>query len=162
MAAGAKGIAGFSGTALLVVAVDQLTKAWALATLFPGHARPLWGPWLTLRLVRNSGAAFGVLAHSSPLLGAFGAVAVALTTLVAWRTADRGLRLGLALLAGGAVGNLLDRLLRGAVVDFLSLPFWPVFNVADASIVVGAALVLLAARREAVLAGRGMGRKQEG
>lgn len=141
----------------VLVAVDQATKWWALAALDGGRTIDLF--WtLRLRLVFNSGAAFGVGAAYAPVL-ALVAVAVVVVLLRAGR-ALQGVwpRLAIGLVLGGAVGNLLDRALRGggellggAVVDFIDLQWWPVFNVADMAITGGAVLLALTARHDAGL-----------
>ena len=140
-----------------LVAVDQATKWWALGALDGGRTIDLF--WtLRLRLVFNSGAAFGVGAAYAPVL-ALVAVAVVVVLLGAGR-ALQGFwpRLATGLVVGGAVGNLLDRALRGggellggAVVDFIDLQWWPVFNVADMAITGGAVLLVLTARHDAGL-----------
>lgn len=115
----------------------------ALRHLQPGESLALPGHLLYLTLVRNPGAAFGILAHATPLL-------VALTVgvlVVVWfnrrKLAKQPLllKLGLTLGLAGAVGNLIDRLRVGYVIDFLDLRYWPVFNVADMGIVAGVALL---------------------
>lgn len=144
--------------ALLAVAAgvyvgDRLTKAWALDTLEPGVARPLVGQVLQLNLIFNPGAAFSLGTSMTPV---FTVIMVAVSVGILWacrRLGSWGWAVGLGLLLGGATGNLTDRLTRppgfgvGHVVDFLQLPYWPVFNVADASIVTAACLVALLAMR---------------
>lgn len=137
-----------AGTSLLVVALDQVTKWWALRRLsLAGCAVPdgcidLVGS-LRFRLVENPGSAFSIGTNLGPLLGVVAGI-VAVVLLGASRRADRWLAFALGLVAGGAVGNLIDRVgraddgwLSGDVVDFVDLQWWPVFNVADAAIVVG-------------------------
>ena len=138
-------------TAAFVVAVDQVTKSWALRVLDDGPVDVVWT--LRLNLSFNSGAAFGLGKGLAPFFVAAGVVMVVVLVAVgraAGTTPPAAVALGLVL--GGAVGNLADRLLRdhgGAVVDFIDLQWWPVFNVADAAITCGAlALVLTGARRD--------------
>ncbi len=132
--------------AAVVVALDQATKTWALH-----HAvRPRHVVWtLRLALTFNSGAAFGLGRGSTTLLVG-GAVVLVVVLLGlgrrASRTANAWSVAAMGLLLGGAVGNLVDRLVRqhhGAVIDFIDLRWWPVFNVADASITIGALLLVL-------------------
>jgi signal peptidase II len=136
-----------------IFAVDLITKTIVVATL--SHRQPvrLLGGLLTLRVLRNSGAAFSI-GTSMTVVFTLIAVAVIISIL---RTARRLYSLPwaitLGLLLGGAAGNLGDRLfrspgpLRGHVVDWIELPHWPVFNVADSAIVCGGIVaVLLAAR----------------
>ncbi len=139
------------GTAVLTVIVDAATKLWAVAALVDGPVDVWWT--LRLALVENTGVAFGAGRGLGPVLAVV-AVAVA---VVVWRMRDRFAANpgppAVGMVLGGAVGNLLDRLLRGpgwgrgGVVDFIDLQFWPVFNVADIAITVGVALLLLAAWR---------------
>ncbi len=141
------------GVAALVLAVDQLTKWWALETLADRDIDLVWT--LRLNLVHNTGAAFGL---GQGLETVIAVVALLFVAVVAWASwGGRRLSLPPALLGmvlGGAVGNLADRAVRagdgflgGAVVDFIDLQWWPVFNAADAAIVVaGIALVLIAPR----------------
>ncbi len=125
-------------TALLVVVLDQLSKAWASANLQPWVATPLLPGLLQLRLVLNTGAAFSLLTGNALLLGLVSA-AVAVG-LVVWIQTSGALRpwqaAGLGLLLGGAIGNGLDRWRLGHVVDLLeAVPVsFPVFNLADVAI----------------------------
>ena len=139
--------------AVAVLLADQLTKWWALDTL---DTRTIDLPWtLRLNLTLNRGAAFGLGSKYAPLI-ALAAVAVVVVVLGSTRGLDsRWPRLGVGLVLGGALGNLGDRLFRegtgflgGAVVDFIDLQWWPVFNVADAAVCVGAVLLVLTAARE--------------
>jgi signal peptidase II len=140
------------GVAGAVVAADQSSKTWALH-----HAvEPVPIVWrFRLAVTFNRGTAFGLGRGSTGLI--VGGVVVLLVVLLglgrrASRTASWPAALAMGLLLGGAVGNLADRLVRhhhGAVIDFIDLHWWPVFNVADAAITVGAlllALVLFRAR----------------
>lgn len=134
-------------TAAVVLAVDQLTKWWALEALADGPVDLVWT--LRLRLVFNTGAAFSLATGLAPLLAVLAAVVVALL-LRAGRGVERPTAaMALGAVLGGALGNLADRVLRGeglldgAVVDFVDLQWWPVFNVADAAIVAGAAILVL-------------------
>lgn len=155
----ARSTAAIGAVAVTVVVADQLAKLWALRTLADGPVH-LVGP-VRLSLVRNTGAAFGL---GDRLGTGVGAVVVPLLAIVALVTvvamamkgsvgARAGLATALGLLLGGAVGNLVDRLarspglLRGAVVDFVDVGFWPVFNVADMAVTVGCALLLLQSSR---------------
>jgi len=138
-----------AAVAAAVVAADQVTKTLALAALDDGPVHLVWT--LRLRLTFNRGAAFGLGPDLSPLLVAAG-VAVLAVVLVGSRhgPATWAGAVALGLLAGGAAGNLVDRLLRdhgGAVVDFIDLQWWPVFNLADAAITCGAVALVLASRR---------------
>ncbi|MGH9152333.1 MAG: signal peptidase II [Acidimicrobiales bacterium] len=135
--------------AAVVVAVDQATKSWALAALADGPVDVVWT--LRLNLSFNTGAAFGIGRGVAPLLVAAGVV-VLVVLIAAGRSSATTptAAVALGLVVGGAAGNLADRLLRdhgGAVVDFIDLQWWPVFNVADAAITCGAALLVVAGAR---------------
>jgi signal peptidase II len=132
--------------AAVVVAVDQATKTWALHhAVEPKHV--VWT--LRLALTFNSGAAFG-LGRGSTTVFILGAVALVVVLLGLGRRTSRTASLpsviAMGLLLGGALGNLTDRVIRhhhGSVIDFIDLRWWPVFNVADACITVGALLLVV-------------------
>jgi signal peptidase II len=135
-----------------VVALDQLTKAWAINALADGPIAIIDGT-LQFRLARNTGAAFSLFASGGPIVGIM-AIGVVILIFVALGDASRRLEaVALGLVLGGAVGNLLDRAFRGddflsgAVVDFVYTSFFPTFNVADTAITFGVALLLLSAFR---------------
>lgn len=126
------------------LAADRLTKLWALAWLRPRGTVPLL-PVFSLTYVENTGAAFGIGFSRN---GFFIALSAALSALLiwlqrSWRGKNGWVQAGLLLVLGGALGNLYDRLRYGFVVDFLdahALGYaWPVFNVADSCVCVGAA-----------------------
>jgi signal peptidase II len=141
---------------VLVLLADQATKQWVLAALLPYEVIPVL-PVFNLTLVFNEGAAFSFLASASGWQRWFfiGLAIVITVVLVVWlarlKAHERITAAGLSLVAGGAVGNLIDRLVYGHVVDFLDFYWrswhWPAFNVADAAITVGVALLLLEALR---------------
>ena len=135
--------------AAVILIVDQLTKNWAVANLPELDPQPFLGEVLQLTLLYNSGAAWGIGAEITPVVTCL-QIAIVIGVIV---FAIRSVRsawyaLALGLIMGGALGNIHDRLLRdpspfhGAVVDFLELPHWPVFNVADMGVVGGALLVV--------------------
>ena len=131
-----------------VLVLDVATKILAVAKLGDREPISLLGGLLTLRLVRNPGAAFG-LAQGLTIVFTGVALAVVVVILRLARRLQSGWwAAALGLVLGGALGNLLDRLLRspgpgrGHVVDFLELPRWPVFNLADSAIVVAAVLMV--------------------
>ncbi len=136
-------IGAFYLIALFVLALDQAVKLLALDTLRIGHEVPMLGPFVSLSLRHNYGAAWGLLAGHTRWLTYVAVVLVAIL-LVGGRWAPRMpgyLRIGLPLLLGGALGNLTDRLRFGYVVDFIDFHFWPIFNVADIAIVASAAVI---------------------
>jgi len=138
---------------LLVVTVDVVTKVWVVAELIDRPPVELLGGWAYLTHLRNTGAAFDIGDDFTILLSI---TAIAVVIYVVWlsrRLISTMWAVALGLIAGGATGNLIDRLLRapgplrGGVVDFISLgdpmnPLWPVFNVADSALVAGVALVV--------------------
>lgn len=131
-----------------VVAVDQLTKGIAVAALERGEQFEV-GFGIELTNVRNRGIAFGLFADGQDVVMAVTAAALALILLYfALNAASPGLWLGVGLIGGGALGNMADRVRIEAVVDFIDLPLWPAFNVADIAIVSGV-LVLLWVAEEA-------------
>jgi signal peptidase II len=133
--------------AAAVVALDQLTKAWAVDALDGGRVIDVvWT--LRLRLTFNEGAAFSVGGGSGSLLALVGLAVVGIVYRSVLRWPGRLPPIALGLVVGGALGNLIDRVARdGAVVDFIDFQWWPLFNVADIGITCGAiALVLLSLR----------------
>ena len=132
-----------------VIALDQLTKWWALQALADGPI-VLIEDFLQLRLLFNTGASFSILTNAGPILAivAFGVVGLIVWLLGEASRSIEAVALGLVL--GGAIGNLLDRVFRGdgfldgAVVDFIDFSFFATFNVADAAINIGVALLLIA------------------
>jgi signal peptidase II len=136
------------GLAAVVVAADQATKTWALHHAPSDKPIHLIGT-LQLAVTFNSGAAFGLGQGATPVLIG-GAIVLVVLLLGLGRTASRTASLpaavAMGLLLGGACGNLVDRLVRqnhGAVIDFVDLRWWPVFNVADACITIGALLLIV-------------------
>jgi signal peptidase II len=131
-----------------VVALDQGTKAIATSLIDRGDRVEVL-PFLAFENVRNKGIAFGLGGDiSAVLIGATIVLLLGLLVFLAAR-ADGGWLVWLpaALLLGGALGNLADRVRDGAVTDFIDLPLWPTFNLADVSIVVGVLLLLLDVER---------------
>ena len=140
------GSAGSLGLAALVVSADQSSKQWAVARYGAGVGDgPHWlGGWFGFSYTTNSGAAFGLLADRNLLFLFIGLVVIAVIAL-SWRYLPGGkllLRISLGLQLGGALGNLLDRLRQGYVVDFIQVRGWPVFNLADSAICCGVALLM--------------------
>lgn len=146
--------------AAVVYALDRLTKLWAVDTLTPGQPRDLVGSVLRLNLINNPGAAFSLATSATWVLTLIAVGVVAAIIYTARRLRSRGWAWALGLLLGGAAGNLTDRLVRppgfgrGHVVDFLQLPHWPIFNIADSAIVSAAVLIVLLALRGIGVDGR--------
>lgn len=146
---------------LAVIVVDQVTKHWILATFRPGEDLPLTS-FASLVLAFNKGAAFSFLAGETGWQRwMFAVIAIAACAAMIWfmRRGGRSLfHAGLALIIGGALGNLYDRLMLGHVVDFLLLHYrdwyYPAFNVADSAITIGAGALILDSFRERRVADR--------
>lgn len=126
----------------IVVGLDQLTKHTIATGIAPGETRKFL-PLVNLVHVRNTGVAFGFLSSGGALVLAFTLIALAvLIGYLAWRPERPWLWLPTGMLVGGAVGNLIDRISSGSVIDFIKLPDWPAFNVADMSITFGVLALL--------------------
>jgi len=139
----------FATVAVFLLVIDQITKLWAVATLVPGQPQELIGSVLQLNIIRNPGAAFST---GTGYTWVFTTLSIAATIGVLWfarRVRHRGWAIALGILVAGISGNLVDRLMRepgfyvGHVVDFLQLPNWPIFNVADMCINVAAVLIVI-------------------
>jgi len=136
-----------------IVVVDQLTKHWALNRLSDNRTIDLVGS-LRFNLVFNKGMAFSQVTGAGPVIGALGFVVVIVMVLWLRRQAKGLAAVAAGLIVGGALGNLIDRSLRGdawlrgAVVDFVDLQWFPVFNVADSTISIGAVLMIVASLRQ--------------
>ncbi len=136
--------------ALGVYALDQASKSWAVHRLSDGSTVDVIGS-LRFNLAFNSGAAFSQGTGFGPVIALVAMVVVIALVWTGRSATSRASAVAVGLIVGGAVGNLSDRLLRsgpgglfgGAVVDFIDLQWWPVFNVADSAIVVGGLLLLL-------------------
>ena len=141
--------------AVVVIAIDQITKELAVRNLADG---PIEGPFgSSLRLIFNRGSAFSLGEGLGPV---FGVLAIIVSIAMFWIVRNverRSVVFGLGLITGGAIGNVNDRALRegndtilgGAVIDFLEAgSWWPVFNIADVAIVVGGAVVALLSARD--------------
>jgi signal peptidase II len=139
-----------------VVVADQASKTWAEHALASRTVHIIWT--LRLRLTLNPGIAFSLGQGSTGLFTALAVAIFAVVAGIAWRSRGRLPAVALGLILGGAGGNLVDRLIRhngGQVIDFIDLQWWPVFNVADAAIVVGVVLLAVAfVRRPAPVAAR--------
>jgi signal peptidase II len=137
----------FFGIAGAVVVVDQLTKAWIRSILAPGEVMPVLGDWIRLVHAQNNGGIFGLLRGQALPFAVVSLGVIALIVAYHGRSGRSPfLTVALALLLGGAIGNLLDRLLYGSVVDFVDAGIgsirWYTFNVADASISLAIVLLL--------------------
>jgi signal peptidase II len=144
--------------ALLILIADQITKWWAQISLPMGQALAVTD-FLNWFLIYNPGAAFSFLSQAGgwqrwffTIVGILAAVVI--IWLLQKNTHDRSFCIALSLILGGAIGNVLDRLLYGAVVDFIDVHYqgwhWPAFNIADSAISIGATLIVINEIRRAI------------
>jgi signal peptidase II len=140
------------GLAAVVVALDQLTKRWAAST-FASGPRGIIGDFLVFRFVENSGAAFSLLPDAGRFLGVAAVVAVGFISYALAKARPVHERVAFGLVLGGALGNLTDRIFRGPgfldgpVIDWIQIPYWPTFNIADSAVSIAIAILLLGALR---------------
>lgn len=141
----------FGGAAVIVVA-DQLTKALAWGNLQDGDVEVIPG-LLRWHLSENPGSAFGLIPNGGPWLGVAAVVAVGIVMVALEASPTKAETAGLILVLGGAIGNLVDRVVRadgfldGRVIDWIDFPVWPTFNIADSAITIGVVLMVLGSLR---------------
>lgn len=145
----------YYSAALIVLILDYVTKRWALAALAPAHAIDIIPGYLSLSYVQNTGIAFGLFDSMESVWKPYALAALAIFAIIGIVFYSRQmpyerrlLHLALAITTGGIVGNLLDRIFRGYVIDFVEFHirdifYWPNFNVADSAITIGIALLLI-------------------
>jgi signal peptidase II len=149
----------FLGLAATVIVTDQLTKAWLVSVLVPGESMPIVGDYLRLVHSQNNGALFGLFRESALLFGLASVVVIGLIFVYHARSGRSiFMSVALGLLLGGAIGNLIDRLRLGYVVDFVDAGIgnfrWYTFNVADAAISFAILFLILAAIRPSLVGER--------
>jgi signal peptidase II len=141
------------GVAWFVWVLDLATKLWAVSTLSDRSNIKVIGDFLQLTLVRNPGAAFSVAEGATVFLTLFGFLVMAVIFYYSTRITSRGWSVVLGLAMGGILGNLVDRIFRepgvfrGHVIDWIQIPNWPVFNIADTAIVAAAAISMILSLR---------------
>lgn len=141
------------GVAWFVWVLDLATKLWAVNTLSDRSNIKVIGDFFQLTLVRNPGAAFSVAEGATIFLTLFGFLVMGVIFYYSTKIISRGWSVVLGLAMGGILGNLVDRIfrepgfLRGHVIDWLQVPNWPVFNIADSAIVLAAALSMILSLR---------------
>ncbi|CAB4566008.1 MAG: signal peptidase II [Actinobacteria bacterium] len=141
------------GVAWFVWVLDLATKLWAVSTLSDRSNIKVIGDFLQLTLVRNPGAAFSVAEGATVFLTLFGFLVMAVIFYYSTKITSKGWSVVLGLAMGGILGNLVDRIFRepgvfrGHVIDWLQIPNWPVFNIADTAIVVAAAISMILSLR---------------
>lgn len=130
--------------AAMIVIIDQLTKFLVTTNMTEGAGIPVIEGIFHLTFILNPGAAFGILENSRWFFVATAVLVLAVFFYYrrALMTAPKPVQLGIALFAGGALGNLIDRIRIGLVIDFFDFRVWPIFNVADIAICVGVGLIL--------------------
>ena len=146
--------------------IDLATKSWALANLDSRNPVKIIGSFLQLTLLKNSGAAFSFAEGATVLFSIFACLVVLAIGYFAPKLTSKGWSVVLGLALGGILGNLSDRIFRepgfftGHVIDWIELPNWPVFNVADSAIVVAAAIaIVLSVKNISPIAGSDAERK---
>ena len=135
--------------AWFVWVLDLATKIWAVNTLSHRENIKVLGSFFQLTFVRNSGAAFSFAEGATIFLSLFGIVVLGTIFYFSARITSQGWAVVLGLVMGGILGNLVDRIfrepgvLRGHVIDWMQLPHWPVFNIADSAIVIAALISMI-------------------
>lgn len=128
----------------VILGLDQFIKYLVKTSMQPYQSIPLLEPVLSLTYVHNQGAAFGVLQGQNLLFVVSAFLVLAVVVMYNHTASPKpGLSMALGMVAGGAGGNLIDRLFSGGVVDYLDLHIWPVFNLADMAIVAGCFVIVL-------------------
>ena len=128
----------------LILLADQITKYYISNHFIPLNSVSLFGDFIYLTFVKNAGAAFGVLQNYQHLF-IIVTSAILLIVLIYFFYSPRKdvfLKVSLVMIMAGGVGNLIDRIRQGYVIDFIDLKFWPVFNVSDMSVVIGSILLM--------------------
>lgn len=137
-----------AAVAFLVIVADQLTKAVAIAWVGPGTSDAridVVGSWVAIEYAENRGVAFGMFARLGPVLLVVSGVVLAglLVYYLRESSPPRWQSLSIGLIAGGAIGNVVDRFRLGHVIDFVAVGPWPNFNLADSAIFVGAVMMIV-------------------
>ena len=141
------------GVAWFVWVLDLATKLWAVSTLSDRSNIKVLGDFFQLTLVRNPGAAFSIAEGATIFLTLFGFLVLAIIFYYSVKISSKGWSVVLGLAMGGILGNLVDRIfrepgvLRGHVIDWLQVPNFPVFNIADSAIVLAAGISMLLSLR---------------
>jgi len=135
----------FYGISILVIFIDQLVKYLVDKYMVYGQSVPLFNGFLQLTYVRNTGAAFSLFVGFSPYLIAVGVLAAIVVVFFHYRLPPKDfyLQMSLAFILGGSLGNLIDRVARSFVVDYIDILIWPVFNIADIMINLGVILIAI-------------------
>ncbi|NLV22485.1 MAG: signal peptidase II [Syntrophomonadaceae bacterium] len=130
-------------TAAAVLILDRISKWWIMENMNVGDCWALISGFINIRYIHNEGAAFGILQGRSLLFMLMAAIVIVATIYFIYKYNLPALaHFSLGLIVGGALGNLIDRIIYGSVVDFISVGWFPVFNIADSAIVCGGALLV--------------------
>lgn len=129
---------------LILVIVDQLSKYYIRSNMVLGESIPVWEDIFHITYILNPGAAFGLMANQTLFFIVLALVIIGATIYFypVIRRESRLMKFGIGLLLGGAIGNLIDRVHIGMVVDFFDFRIWPIFNIADVGIVCGAFIIM--------------------
>jgi len=130
---------------LVTLLLDQFSKYLITSRMLLGESLPIFPPVFYITYILNPGAAFGILANRTNFFIVL-SLLVIVAVLVMYRYLPKGktlMTLAIGLVVGGALGNLIDRVRLGHVIDFLDFRVWPIFNLADAAIVIGAVLIII-------------------
>ncbi|MDQ7821788.1 MAG: signal peptidase II [Candidatus Eremiobacteraeota bacterium] len=135
----------FIPLAFLVIALDRFTKMLVLTSLAPLESRPLVGRLILITHIHNFGGAFGLFSHMAFFFVVMGVIVPLLIVIFFKKLVakGRGWIVAAALIMGGALGNLIDRVTYGYVVDFINIRVWPIFNVADIAITMGIIILFI-------------------
>ena len=129
---------------ILIVIGDQLTKGLIQQSMVLNQSIPVWDGIFSITYIHNTGAAFSMLAGKTQVLALFQVIIIGVILgyyILKGRRSHPLLRISLAMIVAGGIGNLIDRLTLGYVVDFLDIHFWPIFNVADIGVSAGCVLL---------------------
>ena len=129
---------------ILIVIGDQLTKKLIQQSMVLNQSIPVWDGIFSITYIHNTGAAFSMLAGKTQVLALFQVIIIGVILgyyILKGRKSHPLLRISLAMIVAGGIGNLIDRLTLGYVVDFLDFHFWPIFNVADIGVSAGCVLL---------------------
>ncbi len=129
---------------ILIVIGDQLTKGLIQQSMVLNQSIPVWDGIFSITYIHNTGAAFSMLAGKTQVLALFQVIIIGVILgyyILKGRKTHPLLRISLAMIVAGGIGNLIDRLTLGYVVDFLDFHFWPIFNVADIGVSTGCVLL---------------------
>ena len=127
---------------IFVVVLDQLTKFFAKGFLDWQEPKVIIDNILSLTLTKNTGGAFSIL-HGNNLLLFFAGILITIALFYYLMRADKREVMPIAFIMGGAIGNLIDRVLHGGVIDFIQVSIWPIFNIADIAISLGVILLII-------------------